>query len=90
MRSKSHLGRVASLPCALCSVLGMEQTERTEVHHIREGQGMQQRSSDWLSVPLCSDCHRGPRGVHGDRGRLRQAKASELDLLSWTIARLSA
>lgn len=67
----------------------MEQTTRTEVHHVRDGQGMQQRASHWLVVALCSDCHQGPRGIHGDRGRMVQAKAGELDLLAWTLAALA-
>lgn len=77
-----HMGRVADLPCACCGVHGVQ------VHHIREGQGMAQRASNFLVVPLCQPCHTGPRGVHGDKSMMRQLKLSELDMLAWTIERL--
>jgi hypothetical protein len=80
-----HLGRVKALRCVLCTELGMTQQGTTEAHHIRAGQGGAQRASDWLAVALCEDCHRGPRGIHGDRSRLMQAKCTELDLLAWTL-----
>ena len=79
---KAHMGRVAALGCLLCG-------QPAEVHHIREGQGMAQRASNWLTVPLCHDHHRGPRGVHGDRSALRALKLEDLDLLAQTIERLS-
>lgn len=79
---KRHMGRVAELPCACCGVHGVQ------VHHIREGQGMAQRASNWLTVPLCPECHTGPRGVHGDRSIMRTLKLSELDMLANTIEKL--
>lgn len=78
-----HMGRVAELPCALCNA------EPVEVHHLREGQGLSQRASNWLTIPLCPSCHRGPSGLHGDRSLLRIQKVDELDLLARTIAALS-
>ena len=79
---KRHLDRVAALPCALCG------DTPVSVHHIRSGQGMAQRASHWLTIPLCPSCHQGPHGIHGDRAMLRIAKATELDLLADTIRRL--
>ena len=78
---------VASLGCVLCDRLGQGRTPAT-IHHIREGQGMAQRASDWLVVPLCPDCHQGSTGIHGDRTLLRIANCGELDLLADTIRRL--
>lgn len=86
---RRHLGRIAAMPCLLCELLGIEQTARTTVHHIREGQGMSQRANDYLAVPLCESCHQGSSGIHGDRSLLRIAKTTELDLLAETIARLT-
>lgn len=85
---KAHMARIAQMPCALCQELGVEQSTPTQVHHIRTGQGMAQRASDHLTIPLCYDCHQGDLGIHGDRTLLRIAKAEELDLLAATIARL--
>ena len=76
---KRHMGRVAELPCACCGVQGVQ------VHHIREGQGMAQRASNFLTIPLCEPCHTGPRGVHGDKSIMRTLKLSELDMLAKTI-----
>lgn len=81
---KRHMGRVAQLSCALCGTIPVE------VHHIREGEaaGGAQRASDWLTVPLCPDCHRGPRGVHGDKMILKVWKKNEHHLLAETLERL--
>jgi hypothetical protein len=75
--------RVAELPCVLCG------TEPCEVHHLREGQGMSQRASNFLTIPLCPGCHRGPSGIHGDRSLMRIQKLDELDLLALTIEALA-
>ncbi len=70
---------VAQLPCATCGDFGVE------LHHVREGQGLSQRSGNFLLIPLCTDCHRGPLGVHGDKTMLRIRKCTELDLVDETI-----
>ena len=54
---------------------------------IREGQGMSQRASNFLTIPLCPPCHTGPLGVHGNKAMMRIQKLSELDMLAWTIER---
>lgn len=79
--------RVSAMGCALCRRLGQPAHPPATIHHIREGQGMAQRASDWLVIPLCPGCHQGSRGFHGDRTLLRIAKVSELDLLADTIER---
>lgn len=87
--SRLHLATIASLPCVLCELLGMPQTSKTDVHHIREGQGMSQRAADMLTIPLChKGCHQGPQGIHGDRSLLRLAKVEELDLLDITLTKV--
>lgn len=79
---RKYLDAVAGLTCAVCGAYGVQ------VHHIREGQGMAQRSSNWLAVPLCVDCHTGPNGIHGDRINMRIQKLTELDLVADTISRI--
>jgi hypothetical protein len=86
---REHMGRVKRLRCVLCVRLGLEQESGTEVHHAREEQGGAQRAPHWLVCAICGECHRGRSGVHGDRSRLRQAKATELDLLAWTLCALA-
>lgn len=82
---KRHMGRVAKLSCALCGA------SPVEVHHIREGQGAAQRAQDTLTIPLCTDCHQGPNGLHGlgTRGFYTRYKKDELDLLAETLERLA-
>jgi hypothetical protein len=82
---KYHMDRVAQLPCCLCEHAGP-----SEVHHIREGQGMSQRAGNMLVIPLCASCHRGPKGIHGDRTMLRIRKVDELDLLNETLIKVAA
>ena len=88
LAAKRHLSRVASLGCVVCRRLGMSDTP-AEIHHPRVAAGMAQRASDWLAIPLCPDCHRGPRGIHGDRGILRRIKCDEPALLADVIELLS-
>ena len=82
------MGRVARLPCVVCKeTLGLE-TFGVQVHHIRDGQGMGERASNWLTVPLCQYHHTGSGGVHGlcVRGFYTRYKLDELDLLSMVNA----
>lgn len=81
---RQHMGRVAALGCLLCN-------SPAEVHHIREGQGMAQRASNWLTVPLCPEHHRGSSGLHGlgERGFATRHRLGELDLLAMTLERLA-
>lgn len=49
---------------------------------------MSQRASNWLTIPLCPDCHTGPNGLHGNRSLMRIQKIEEIDLLARTIEAL--
>lgn len=89
-QEKAYHGLLALMPCMLCEKLGQEQRTRTEVHHISAAAGMGQRSGHNLALPLCSECHRGNQGVHGDKSRLRMASTSELKLLDELIGLLVA
>lgn len=80
--------RIGEMACIVCDLLGREQESRTEVHHLRDGVGMQQRSSSFLTIPVCSDDHRGPQGIHGDRTYLRMLKMGEMELLAATLERI--
>jgi len=88
--AKRYHGRIASLPCALCSELGQPQESPTTVHHIRAGQGMSQRAGHFLVLPLCHRCHQGPSGIHGDRALWQIAGHDELSLLDKVIERVTA
>lgn len=85
-----HKDRVAELGCVLCRHLGYGETPAS-LHHIREGQGMSQRASDWLVIGLCHEHHQGASGLHGLGTRAFEARyrMSELDLLAETIRSIS-
>ena len=86
MNPKAYKSRVASLGCILCRHFDLGETPAT-LHHVREGQGMSQRASDWLVIPLCKEHHQGKTGIHGGEF-YRRWKMDELDLLAMTIEAL--
>ena len=90
MTRRHYKDRVAHLGCILCAHLGTPGTP-AELHHIREGQGMSQRASDFLIIPLCQYHHTGPGGVHGlgMRAFERTYNLTELDLLAMVIEGVS-
>jgi hypothetical protein len=85
MTGAEHMARIASMPCICCELLSMEQLSRTCVHHIREDR---EPRNDYLTIPLCSECHQAERGIHGDKTYLRMLKTSEWGLLAIIISRL--
>ena len=49
---KEHLSRVANVGCIVCRMQGNEESP-AEIHHIRHGQGISQRASNYEVIPLC-------------------------------------
>lgn len=86
---REYMGKVASLGCYLCRYLGYGETP-AQVHHLREGQGMAQRASNYLTVPLCDTHHANssPDGIHGQRRAWKLAGVDEMDALADTIERI--
>lgn len=84
LAGKRHMGRVAQLPCVLCG------QSPVEVHHIRAGEvaGAGQRGPDFLTIPVCTSCHRGPMGIHGNKAMLKITKKTELQLVAETLEEL--
>ena len=82
MTVKQWKARVAALGCLMCQ-------QPANLHHVREGQGLSQRSSDWLVVPLCRLHHQGTDGIHDGRRFYLRFKLDELDLLAMTIEQVS-
>ena len=89
MSGRDHMSRVAALPCCVCALSGAE-VFGVHVHHVKEGTGYGQRSSDWLVIPLCPDHHTGGLGIHGlgTHGFHGIYRSSELDLLAATLEKL--
>lgn len=86
MTAKEYKDRAAALGCMACRLLGYGETPAS-LHHVREDQGMSQRASDWLVIPLCKEHHQGKNGIHG-HGFESLTKLTEMDLLAETIKAL--
>ena len=54
-----HMAAVKALPCVACGAQGP-----SEAHHVT-GDG--KLRSDFRVIPLCTACHRGPDGYHGNK-----------------------
>ena len=52
-KSRTHLSRVAELPCVVCD------SPEVQVHHIRNHavSSAVKRASDWFTFPLCAIHH---------------------------------
>ncbi len=85
-RAVQYRERVRGLGCIVCrAVYGI--ATAAQIHHVREGQGLGQKASDWLVIPLCLNHHTGPEGIHQARFYMR-FKLDELDLLAMTVEAL--
>jgi hypothetical protein len=59
-QEKKYLNMVAALGCCRCG-------NEAEIHHIRQFQGMGQRASNYLTIPLCPEHHRtGRDSIHNN------------------------
>lgn len=72
----AHVSKLANEPCVVCDAPGP-----SEVHEPEQGMW-------WISMPLCTACHRGPQGWHGTRLRWSLRKMDELKAINKTIGRL--
>ncbi|MCA3109847.1 MAG: hypothetical protein ING91_19410 [Rhodocyclaceae bacterium] len=73
---REHVTRVKALDCVVCGTGGV-----TEAHEPVQGLW-------WCAIALCPDCHRGPKGWHGDRAMFRIRKWDQWDALNETLRRL--
>ena len=55
------------------------------VHHILEDRTPGRKADDWLTIPLCLECHTGTHGIHGTRQRWSLNKMSETKALAATL-----
>lgn len=85
---KHHLAKVAALGCIACRKLGYEDTP-AEIHHIRDGVGMAQRSSHFKTIPLCSIHHRtGNDSIHAGKNLFEWKFGTEAELLEEVLNEL--
>jgi hypothetical protein len=84
---RRHITRVKTTPCVLCKHIGVAAAPESDAHHIRTGQGMSQRSGDFLTIAMCKEHHQGNSGIHmlGRSGFEARYHITELDLLNDTL-----
>lgn len=92
MTGRDHMGRVAALGCIVGELGWRAECEgRVCVHHLRHGQGITDRASDFLVIPVCEAHHdRQPFGIHYPQSFRTRTRLTELDLLAATIERMEA
>lgn len=71
-----HVARIKGMACACCGTPGP-----CDAHEIAQGLW-------WVSIPLCTSCHTGPQGWHGDKSHWRVRKLDELKALNETVRKL--
>lgn len=87
---KKHRSRVAALGCIVCRNIGYDDSP-AQLHHIRAGQGMGQRASEFEVIPLCPMHHQqGGYGIaiHAGQATWEAVYGTELQLLVQTLALL--
>lgn len=80
-QEREWVSRVAAMPCICCVLLERAAGGPSEVHELKQG-------SWFTSIPLDWQCHRGPKGIHGDKSYLKLLRMDELDLLNETLRRM--
>ena len=81
LRERAYVTRIKALPCGVCGTGGGDSAP-SEAHEIEQGLW-------FLTIPLCSDCHRGAHnGLHGRRHAWKVRKLTELAVLNATIGEL--
>lgn len=92
-KEQAHLEKVKELGCVACYVQAGIWGTPGDIHHIREGQGMAQRSSWHETLCLCKGHHQhddkaaNKIAVHGNSGykAFTSRYGSEKDLLTLTL-----
>ena len=84
---KQWMSDLSALGCVVCRNLGHGESP-AEIHHLKIGCGIGQRSTDFLTIPLCPQHHRlGGDGIafHANSKLWQEKYGDEIDLLTQTI-----
>jgi len=86
VKAADHMEKVAAAGCVLCHEIGLGYVP-AEVHHVFDSAAR----SDFLTVGLCVEHHRGGTGFHGlgEREFNRRYKTTEANLLAKTLERIA-
>lgn len=81
---KQRRERLVGIGCIACLNLDIPESP-AEIHHLREGRGMSQRSDDKNAIPLCPNHHRiGGLGIaiHAGQETWEAIHGTERELLA--------
>jgi hypothetical protein len=73
--AKAHMRAVAGLGCAVCG------SRPVEVHHCISGRYGSRKVSDFDTLPLCVNHHRGADGIHTDKAAWEALHGPDTDYL---------
>ena len=89
---KQWLNKLSEFGCCICKryhdVIG---APPANIHHIREGVGLGEKSSSYLCIPLCHYHHQsGPAGkaFHASPKQWIKAYGKESEMLEWVLDNL--
>lgn len=74
--ARDHMARVAALRCVCCGYWPVE------VHHCISGRYGQHKASDFETVPLCYEHHRGATGIHANKAAWEATYGPDTDYLA--------
>lgn len=86
-KERAHLDKISRLGCIVCRMLGLGDTP-CEIHHIRIGQGIGMRASNFNAIGLCPWHHRlGGHGeaIHAGQESWEKKFGTESELLTKTL-----
>ncbi|HHT7559290.1 Ref family recombination enhancement nuclease [Raoultella ornithinolytica] len=89
-KDKAHFARLVELGCIVCKLhLGVYSPP--EIHHIRAGCGIGQRSDNSRAIPLCHAHHRTGGysvAIHAGRKSWEEKFGTEAELLNQVLQEL--
>lgn len=89
---RAHVNKVVGLGCVACYVQSGVWGTPGDIHHLREGLGMSQRSGWFEVICLCTNHHiysgNGKRAFHEGRETFTKLYGEERDLLDLTLANI--
>jgi hypothetical protein len=88
---RKHLAALVDIGCIACLIVGIK-TPQVEIHHLRSGAGMGQRSNHYRAIPLCAPHHRtGGHGIalHAGQKAFEEKYGTEEHLLQETMKHIN-
>jgi len=80
-RAAEHMAWVRTCECHQCGLYGA-----SEAHHCFHHRYGNRKASDWLTIPLCEQCHReGPDAIHRIKRTWMERNGPDYGLVPWYL-----